>query len=912
MENKYLRILNEKKEKPVDGYTPIKGKDYFDGKDGKDGYTPVKGKDYFDGKDGKTPVKGKDYFTKKEVEAFKKEVVPVKGKDYFDGKDGKTPVKGKDYFTKKDILSVKKEVGDSAKEIRDKLETLKGEERLDATAIKHLPLPSPLYGGGGPKDFIELEDVPESYKGQGGKYLRVKNDESGVEFRVGSGGGSGGGAWGEIEGNIEDQLDLQQELAKKMNTVSLATVATSGSYNDLTNKPTIPTVTNDFTNAYKTKLDGIETSATKNDTDANLKNRANHTGTQAISTIDGLQNALDGKQPTGDYITEEDMNTELSSKADLVDGTVPSSQLPSYVDDVLEFNNLAGFPETGEAGKIYVAKDTNKTYRWGGSEYVVISETIALGETSATAYRGDHGKTAYDHSQITSGNPHGTTASDIGAIPTSEKGVASGVATLGLDGLVPATQLPTSSGGGDGQVAYDYIVAANDSTSKAKGGADAVCDGTNDDVEIQAAIDAVAVKGGRVLLHAGTYTLGASVALKSNVSLEGVGNGTVLTTLTNIDILTGSTQVDVSVKNMRINAINSDIAFRYMGARTKVSHVRVERALWLFSGLGVNSVVDSCVFEGITVFGENLSLGLVLQNTTVNLEIDDTKVTDSWRVFIDLSQGATIHNCRFIKNTTTQRPFASGGTTLSRISNCYILWKSNFFTSSPSVAFVNCEIALNGNFSILLARDSSMVGCYVRVLDSSAANSGIYLQGGSVVATTVYGFGNLLTFGQGRVIGSAFVFGTIKNIEDVERKEFFGNYLQALTLNEVEGEYRTEDMKNLTGVTMNQYQAVCLDYSGGSIGVVLGTKGGVFKGISTTSSGININATIRTEGVAGVQMSIVDGDIAQGDYLSLSETPGFLKKAVSGDTVVAVSKGACNTESGIANCLILPNQFILS
>jgi hypothetical protein len=95
-------------------------------------------------------------------------------------------------------------------------------------------------------------------------------------------------------------------------------------------------------------------------------------------------------------------------------GKVPSTQLPSYVDDVLEFANLAAFPVTGETGKIYVTLDTNLTYRWSGSIYVEISVSLALGETSSTAYRGDRGKTAYDHSQIVAGNPHGTTKSDVG------------------------------------------------------------------------------------------------------------------------------------------------------------------------------------------------------------------------------------------------------------------------------------------------------------------------------------------------------------------------------------------------------------------------------------------------------------------------------------------------------------------
>lgn len=96
------------------------------------------------------------------------------------------------------------------------------------------------------------------------------------------------------------------------------------------------------------------------------------------------------------------------------DGRVLSSQLPSFVDDVLEFNTISNFPVSGETGKIYVATGTNIVYRWSGTGYVEISASLALGETSSTAYRGDRGKTAYDHSQITAGNPHGTTKTDIG------------------------------------------------------------------------------------------------------------------------------------------------------------------------------------------------------------------------------------------------------------------------------------------------------------------------------------------------------------------------------------------------------------------------------------------------------------------------------------------------------------------
>lgn len=97
-----------------------------------------------------------------------------------------------------------------------------------------------------------------------------------------------------------------------------------------------------------------------------------------------------------------------SDKADLVDGMVPASQLPSYVDDVLEYTALASFPITGESGKIYIDQTTNKTYRWSGSAYVEISASLALGETASTAYRGDRGATAYTHSQ--NGDVHVTAA----------------------------------------------------------------------------------------------------------------------------------------------------------------------------------------------------------------------------------------------------------------------------------------------------------------------------------------------------------------------------------------------------------------------------------------------------------------------------------------------------------------------
>ena len=106
----------------------------------------------------------------------------------------------------------------------------------------------------------------------------------------------------------------------------------------------------------------------------------------ATKTKDGLMSASD-KQKLDEKVAELDEY-----------GKVLSSQLPSYVDDVVEAT-LETFPESGESGKIYVDIETNLSYRWTGTAYTVISPSIALGETSSTAYRGDRGKTAYEHSQ---------------------------------------------------------------------------------------------------------------------------------------------------------------------------------------------------------------------------------------------------------------------------------------------------------------------------------------------------------------------------------------------------------------------------------------------------------------------------------------------------------------------------------
>ena len=125
-----------------------------------------------------------------------------------------------------------------------------------------------------------------------------------------------------------------------------------------------------------------------------------------------------------DYAKKEEVKSDLASKADLVGGKVPVSQLPSYVSDVIECDAKSAFPASGDSGKIYVAKDTNLTYRWSGTAYVEISPSVALGETAETAYPGDRGLALSDKIDThvaNTDNPHGVTAEQVGALPATKK-----------------------------------------------------------------------------------------------------------------------------------------------------------------------------------------------------------------------------------------------------------------------------------------------------------------------------------------------------------------------------------------------------------------------------------------------------------------------------------------------------------
>ena len=229
------------------------------------------------------------------------------------------------------------------------------------------------------------------------------------------------------------------------------------------------------------KTDASNTYATKSELSSHTDNTNNPHGVTKEQV--GLSNVTNDAQVKRSEVGKAGGVATLDSG-----GKVPSAQLPSYVDDVLEVRDFVGgkanIPTSGltvgwlyyvtgekkiyratsatavdggstpETGKIYVTADDNKTYRWSGSDLVEISKSIGLGETAGTAYDGKKGadlKKAYDAHAGNTSNPHGVTKEQVGLsnvtndaqVKRSEVGKAGGVATLDSGGKVPSAQLPS-------------------------------------------------------------------------------------------------------------------------------------------------------------------------------------------------------------------------------------------------------------------------------------------------------------------------------------------------------------------------------------------------------------------------------------------------------------------------------------
>lgn len=283
------------------------------------------------------------------------------------------------------------------------------------------------------------------------------------------------------------------------------------------NKAILDATTASFTDALKTKLDSIAAGANKTIVDSAMSSSSTNPVQNKV-----VQAALDGKVPTTRKVNGKPLSSDITLSAGDVsaiaasakgaangvaslgaDGKVPSTQLPSYVDDVLEgyvsddlkkfYKDSAKSSEyTGETGKIYVDMNNNKTYRWSGSIYVVISETLALGTTASTAFAGDKGLVAYNHSQAAH------------APSNAEKNIIVGIQKNGADLSVDASRkvnitVPTKTSeltNNSGFITSSANVASATKLATAR------------------AIDGVNFDGSAAITHFGTCSTAAGTAAK--------------------------------------------------------------------------------------------------------------------------------------------------------------------------------------------------------------------------------------------------------------------------------------------------------------------------------------------------------------------------------------------------------------
>ena len=419
----------------------LKGEDGNPGKDGQDGYTPIKGVDYFDGKvgdkgdpgvDGKTAYEfakdggytgTEEEFSAKLAEQFY--VSPEMYKNLTDAVDKKLDANGVYTHSSESgedvslslsngvVLESSQDVGTIR--INGGLE----ETQITATDIAGIPYSSivkntdmasvsklglvKVYSGYGVE--IGTSGTLFTQKASNAEIDAKKHNynvivPSNLEYAVKS------VAYdkGETDKAVGDAID---ELSKTVNTALNEKLDAGGlNHNYDENNEIVELGIGNGVTVVSDKGEG-QVTLTSGDTQTVID-------ANSIAGIEYQDILTVAQKGASNGIAELDK-----------DGKIISSQLPSYVDDVIEGYYVAQNDEfyedenhtiiiPVENGKIYVDLHENRTYRYGGTQYTEISPSIALGTTSSTAFRGDYGQAAYTHSQKTSGNPHNVSKTDVG------------------------------------------------------------------------------------------------------------------------------------------------------------------------------------------------------------------------------------------------------------------------------------------------------------------------------------------------------------------------------------------------------------------------------------------------------------------------------------------------------------------
>ena len=302
-------------------------------------------------------------------------------------------------------------------------------------------------------------------------------------------------------GNVDNTADADKPIS------TAAQTALDGKVDKVTGKGLSEA---NFTEAEKTKLAGIAAGAEVNvqpdwnqgndAADDYIKNKPSNL-VQDASYVHTDNNFTNTEKAKADGAIQSTEKGAANGIAELdANGKVPTSQLPAYVDDVLSYNSLSDFPAAGDDGKIYIAKDTNLSYRWGSSEYVVISPSLALGSTSSTAYRGDWG--AEDRAAIGTLSTLNTTEKSnlVGAINELKTASDAKQGTLTFDSApTSGSTNPVTSGGvytalagKQGTLTFDNVPTENSDNPVKSGGVYTALVGKADATATQTALNSKA------------------------------------------------------------------------------------------------------------------------------------------------------------------------------------------------------------------------------------------------------------------------------------------------------------------------------------------------------------------------------------------------------------------------------------
>lgn len=600
-------------------------------------------------------------------------------------------------------------------------------------------------------------------------------------------------------------------------------------------------------------------------------------------------------------------------------------------------------PAPTAEGDIQWDTDDNKLKVGDGAATKTFSDDSYNTSTFATA---SHAHGAADITSGTLAHERGGIEADISAISTGGILAGTGAGTMGIvsasgksdgdvltlqaDGTV-AYETPAAGGGGGGPRGFTYVVAS--STSRDTTGADAVCDGTADDVEIQAAINAVnTAGGGTVLMLDGTYNIATVVTAKSNVRLMGQGYGTKWLRAGAVQFIGFGT---ASVVGFECTGIRFD-----GGSQTQYGIIdggggyadfgRIH-GCWFLNFSGANEPVyigasdyfrvENCVFNNVTVAMRGY-MGCVFSNNTVNV---DTLPTISGHVVYGAFAGSTT---------------AKGMTVSNNVFNCNYVSSYNQIKTSGGDIITNNKFIGTGYSSngLIRAGNNNLVqgNIFGQIDNGSGINVynwgtivkdnifGGTLNGGTIKAIHVEGNGdwavvdgNVFYTGSGigvqvdagiemyqvtnnRVYGDGFT-GTVVSIPNMSSTVFgtaqnnYG-YRGSGSVNTV-----VEQMNNSSGGTINPGEVVVRSTSsttGKDVTTTTTAGNANAYGIAVVSHSASTNRPILTKGLYSAAK--VDGSgtsVAVGDYLMTSTTAGKMVKATAGNTVIAIARAAVTTDT---------------